>query len=83
MNGPDNPSTNTNTPSLAYGAAGRRGAVPPNTDLEFEVTVDKVYKGPVAGALAQFGANRAYALAAILIVSIVGPMLGIGEKGFL
>ena len=70
-------------PELAYkdkGAGG--GKIPPNSDLEIDVEVTKVYRGAF-GTVALIGQNRLIGFAILLALSIVAPMLGIGERGFI
>jgi hypothetical protein len=70
-------------PKLAYGEIGVRAKIPPNSDLEMEVEVAKIAKGPIAGNLALVGENRAILFAVLLAVSILSPMIGVGERGFI
>lgn len=71
-------------PELAYQDKGAgNGKIPPNSDLEFDVEVTKVARGPIAGTLAMVGQNRLILFVILLGLSIVVPMLGIGERGFI
>lgn len=70
-------------PELAYKDKGAGyGKIPPNSDLEIEVEVTKVARG-VAGSLALIGQNRLIGFVILLAISILAPMLGIGERGFI
>mmetsp|Transcript_126058 Transcript_126058/g.362600 ORF Transcript_126058/g.362600 Transcript_126058/m.362600 type:complete len:205 (-) Transcript_126058:59-673(-) len=71
-------------PELAYQDKGAgNGKIPPNSDLEFDVEVTSVARGPVAGTVALVGQNRLILFVILLGLSIVIPMLGIGERGFI
>ncbi len=71
-------------PELAYKDKGAgNGKIPPNSDLEFDVEVTSVARGPIAGTLALVGQNRLILFSILLGLSIVIPMLGIGERGFI
>jgi hypothetical protein len=70
-------------PELAYQDKGAgNGKIPPNSDLEFDVEVTSVARGPAA-ILALVGQNRLILFVILLGLSIVIPMLGIGERGFI
>jgi hypothetical protein len=70
-------------PALAYKDKGAGdGKIPPNSDLEIDIEVTKVYKG-VLGDVALIGQNRLIGFAILLAISILAPMLGIGERGFI
>jgi FKBP-type peptidyl-prolyl cis-trans isomerase len=71
-------------PALAYQDKGAgNGKIPPNSDLEFDVEVTSVARGPIAGTLALVGQNRLILFVILLGLSIITPMLGIGERGFI
>ena len=71
-------------PELAYGEKGAgNGKIPPNSDLEIMVEVKSVARGPIAGNLALLGQNRLLGFTILLAISILAPMLGIGERGFI
>lgn len=72
-------------PDLGYGAKGAGATIPPNADLEFEVVVKTVKSGPLADFELKtgFGVNaKTIGLTLLLVLSVVLPRLGIGEKGF-
>ena len=61
-------------PSLAYGEKGKKGSIPPNSDLEFDVEITKVSRG-FAGELELFGVNRALGITACVAVMAFTPMV--------
>lgn len=63
-------------PKLAYGDKGAGGKIPPNTDLEFEVEVTSVARGPIAGAVAMIGQTRLIGFAIIFALFAITPMIG-------
>jgi hypothetical protein len=64
-------------PSLAYGDKGKAPTIPPNSDLEFEVQVTRIARGPILGFLATFGEVRLLGLLFFVGFLAVSPMLGI------
>ena len=60
--------------ALAYGSKGKRGKIPPNSDLEFDVEITKVSRG-VMGELELFGVSRAIGTAACVAVMAFTPMV--------
>lgn len=70
-------------PELAYQDRGAgNGKIPPNSDLEIDVEVTKVYRG-VMGFVPLVGQNRLILFVILLAISIGAPMIGVGEKGFI
>mmetsp|Transcript_72197 Transcript_72197/g.202629 ORF Transcript_72197/g.202629 Transcript_72197/m.202629 type:complete len:192 (+) Transcript_72197:83-658(+) len=64
-------------PKLAYGDKGAgNGKIPPNSDLEFEVEVTSVARGPVAGTVAMIGQTRLIGFVIIFALLAISPMLG-------
>jgi FKBP-type peptidyl-prolyl cis-trans isomerase len=68
---------------MAYGERGARDKIPPNTDLEFEIEVEKISRGIFETNLTMIGQNRAMGFVALIVLSILAPMIGVGERGFL
>jgi FKBP-type peptidyl-prolyl cis-trans isomerase len=66
---------------MAYGERGARDKIPPNTDLEFEIEVEKISRGIFETNLTMIGQNRAMGFVAIFILSGLAPLLG-AERGF-
>jgi FKBP-type peptidyl-prolyl cis-trans isomerase len=64
-------------PKLAYGNKGAgNGKIPPNSDLEFEVEVTSVARGPIAGTLAMVGKTRVSGFAVLTAILAITPMIG-------
>ena len=71
-------------PNKGYGNNWYRGVVPPNSHLEFKVTVDKIAQSPIEEfqmKLEQFGYDRAIGSSLCLGYMAFAPMLH--EKGIL
>jgi hypothetical protein len=64
-------------PSLAYGDRGKAPSIPPNSDVEFEVQVSRIARGPILGALAVFGEVRLLGFIVLIGFLAVSPMLGL------
>mmetsp|Transcript_11552 Transcript_11552/g.16170 ORF Transcript_11552/g.16170 Transcript_11552/m.16170 type:complete len:215 (+) Transcript_11552:73-717(+) len=72
-------------PNLAYGDYGAGDAIPPKADLIFDCELEKVETGIVAETIANFGLGlnlRTLSLVCLLL-SIILPRFGIGEKGLI
>lgn len=61
-------------PSLAYGEKGKGSKVPPNSDLQIEVVVQKISRG-LAGELELFGKDRALIFAGCVALIAFAPMI--------
>mmetsp|Transcript_8875 Transcript_8875/g.12269 ORF Transcript_8875/g.12269 Transcript_8875/m.12269 type:complete len:200 (-) Transcript_8875:156-755(-) len=61
-------------PELAYGATGKRGIIPPNSDLEFTIEVKEITRG-IAGDIKLFGEERLIGLIACVALMGAAPFL--------